>query len=216
MLIDIYLFNFCHIYLAFALLFFSLQGYLNSTLAFDFFYVHNSMKGWIISSAACDKRLWQIFLCYAVSLTLLIPFLLIRETWSNSTISYRRASSNLHFLFGCSLCEFLSCWWNCSNIITMRIVLSFFFLFSLPAILAQEVTHPTILVDGTATIATNDNNFICATLDWWPHDKCDYNQCPWHYTSAINLVRLWKTVPLYENTFSFLVIICTILIFWGQ
>ncbi|KAJ0105760.1 hypothetical protein Patl1_18834 [Pistacia atlantica] len=70
---------------------------------------------------------------------------------------------------------------------TMRIFLSFFFLFSLPAILAQEVTHPTILVDGTTTIAMNDENFICATLDWWPHDKCNYDQCPWHYTSAINL-----------------------------
>ncbi|XP_044486421.1 heparanase-like protein 1 isoform X2 [Mangifera indica] len=86
-----------------------------------------------------------------------------------------------------SLFAYLSCWRDYSDRFTMRIFLSFFFLFSLPAILAQEVTHPTILVDGTTTIATNDENFICATLDWWPHDKCDYNQCPWHYTSAINL-----------------------------
>lgn len=68
MLIDIYLFNFCHIHLAFALLFYSLQGYLNSTLAFDFFYVHNSMKGLIISSDACDKRLWQTLSFYAMQL----------------------------------------------------------------------------------------------------------------------------------------------------
>ncbi|KAK6133885.1 hypothetical protein DH2020_032375 [Rehmannia glutinosa] len=23
------------------------------------------------------------------------------------------------------------------------------------------------------------HNFICATLDWWPQTKCNYNQCPW-------------------------------------
>ncbi|XP_050224808.1 heparanase-like protein 1 [Mercurialis annua] len=59
---------------------------------------------------------------------------------------------------------------------------------SLPVIFAQEdVKHATIMVDGTVTIAKTDENFICATLDWWPHDKCDYNQCPWGYSSVINL-----------------------------
>lgn len=62
-----------------------------------------------------------------------------------------------------------------------------FFLASLPVIFAQDVKHATIVVDGTAKIAETDDNFICATLDWWPHYKCDYNQCPWGYSSVINL-----------------------------
>ncbi|XP_017973713.1 PREDICTED: heparanase-like protein 1 isoform X2 [Theobroma cacao] len=67
-----------------------------------------------------------------------------------------------------------------------RLIL-FLFVASLPAILAEEISHGTIVVDGTTTVAQTDDNFICATIDWWPHDKCDYKQCPWHYTSAINL-----------------------------
>lgn len=57
-------------------------------------------------------------------------------------------------------------------------------------ILAQEdVVHANIVVVGAPTIGEVDSNFICATIDWWPHDKCNYNQCPWGYTSAMNLVR---------------------------
>ncbi|TXG51684.1 hypothetical protein EZV62_024208 [Acer yangbiense] len=67
------------------------------------------------------------------------------------------------------------------------IFLLFFFLVSLPAFLTQEVGPATIIVDGTSTIATNDDKFICATIDWWPHDKCNYNQCPWGNSSAMNL-----------------------------
>ncbi|KAJ7956440.1 Heparanase-like protein [Quillaja saponaria] len=63
----------------------------------------------------------------------------------------------------------------------------FLFLASLPVILTQEVTVAEILVDGTKKVAETDDNFICATLDWWPHDKCNYNQCPWAYTSVTNL-----------------------------
>ncbi|KAI9174427.1 hypothetical protein LWI28_017066 [Acer negundo] len=67
------------------------------------------------------------------------------------------------------------------------IFLFFFFLVSLPSFLTQEVGPATIIVDGTSTIATNDDKFICATIDWWPHDKCNYNQCPWGNSSAMNL-----------------------------
>ncbi|KAJ7978480.1 Heparanase-like protein [Quillaja saponaria] len=63
----------------------------------------------------------------------------------------------------------------------------FLFLASLPVILTQEITHAEILVDGTQKVAETDDSFICATLDWWPHDKCNYNQCPWGYTSVTNL-----------------------------
>lgn len=74
----------------------------------------------------------------------------------------------------------------------MGIFLSLFIylISSLPAILAQDVTRVTIFVDATKTVAMNDENFICATVDWWPHDKCNYNHCPWGNASVINLVRL--------------------------
>ncbi|QHO29024.1 Heparanase-like protein [Arachis hypogaea] len=42
-------------------------------------------------------------------------------------------------------------------------------------------------VKGVTNIATTDENFICATLDWWPSDKCDYNQCPWGKAGILNL-----------------------------
>ncbi|KAL1358774.1 hypothetical protein AAHE18_04G058200 [Arachis hypogaea] len=42
-------------------------------------------------------------------------------------------------------------------------------------------------VKGVTNIATTDENFICATLDWWPSNKCDYNQCPWGKAGILNL-----------------------------
>ncbi|GAV81568.1 Glyco_hydro_79n domain-containing protein [Cephalotus follicularis] len=63
----------------------------------------------------------------------------------------------------------------------------FFFLAFLPAILAQVIRQATIIVDGTAAVARTDENFVCATIDWWPHNKCNYNQCPWGYSSVMNL-----------------------------
>lgn len=71
----------------------------------------------------------------------------------------------------------------------MGIFLSLFiYLISyLPVILARDVTRVTIFVDATKTVATNDEHFICATVDWWPHDKCNYNHCPWGNSSVINL-----------------------------
>ncbi|KAG7594794.1 Glycoside hydrolase superfamily [Arabidopsis thaliana x Arabidopsis arenosa] len=39
----------------------------------------------------------------------------------------------------------------------------------------------------TRRIAEIDENFVCATLDWWPPEKCNYDQCPWGYASLINL-----------------------------
>lgn len=42
-------------------------------------------------------------------------------------------------------------------------------------------------VETTTSIAETDDNFICATLDWWPVDKCDYGQCPWGKAGILNL-----------------------------
>ncbi|CAN1296612.1 Heparanase-like protein 1 [Linum perenne] len=57
----------------------------------------------------------------------------------------------------------------------------------LHVIVAQDIMTATVVVNGAARVAETDDNYVCATLDWWPHDKCDYNHCPWGYTSAVNL-----------------------------
>ncbi|KAL2319976.1 hypothetical protein Fmac_028945 [Flemingia macrophylla] len=42
-------------------------------------------------------------------------------------------------------------------------------------------------VKRVTSIAITDNNFICATLDWWPANKCNYGDCPWGQTGILNL-----------------------------
>ncbi|KAK8465847.1 hypothetical protein PHAVU_009G190797 [Phaseolus vulgaris] len=70
----------------------------------------------------------------------------------------------------------------------MRFLLALFLLLaSLQANLSQDIEHGSLLVDGAQTKAETGDNFICATIDWWPHDKCDYNHCPWGYSSVVNL-----------------------------
>lgn len=49
---------------------------------------------------------------------------------------------------------------------------------------AEEVK---LRVRGATSIAKTDENFICATLDWWPDTKCNYNQCPWGKAGILNL-----------------------------
>ncbi|CAL9127885.1 unnamed protein product [Musa acuminata var. zebrina] len=44
-----------------------------------------------------------------------------------------------------------------------------------------------VVVDGTAAIAVTDGDFVCATLDWWPPEKCDYGTCSWGLASLLNL-----------------------------
>lgn len=75
----------------------------------------------------------------------------------------------------------------------------FLFLASFPALLAQEFQDATIKVDGATTVAETDPNFICATLDWWPHDKCNYNRCPWGYSSVINMVQILEVFLLAKT-----------------
>ncbi|KAH0664324.1 hypothetical protein KY284_029255 [Solanum tuberosum] len=61
------------------------------------------------------------------------------------------------------------------------------FLVLCPAFLAQIVEDTEFLIDGTVKIAETDDNYVCATLDWWPKEKCNYNECPWGSASLINL-----------------------------
>lgn len=47
-----------------------------------------------------------------------------------------------------------------------------------------------VKIEAVTSIAKTDDHLICATLDWWPTDKCDYGQCPWGKSGLNNLVCL--------------------------
>jgi heparanase len=53
---------------------------------------------------------------------------------------------------------------------------------------AQQPDEATVIVKGSTRIAETDDNYVCATIDWWPPEKCNYNQCPWGQASILNLV----------------------------
>ncbi|XP_048134211.1 heparanase-like protein 3 isoform X2 [Rhodamnia argentea] len=40
---------------------------------------------------------------------------------------------------------------------------------------------------GRSAVANVEDDFVCATLDWWPPEKCDYGTCSWHRASLLNL-----------------------------
>ncbi|CAH9120940.1 unnamed protein product [Cuscuta epithymum] len=61
------------------------------------------------------------------------------------------------------------------------------FLALFPTVFTQSVEHASLVIETTKRIGNTDANYICATLDWWPHDKCNYNQCPWGFSSVTNL-----------------------------
>ncbi|GLT77136.1 hypothetical protein SLA2020_487480 [Shorea laevis] len=52
---------------------------------------------------------------------------------------------------------------------------------------SRRVISGSVFVNGTSAIGTTDENFICATLDWWPPDKCDFGTCSWGKASLLNL-----------------------------
>ncbi|KAJ4850010.1 hypothetical protein Tsubulata_016246 [Turnera subulata] len=52
---------------------------------------------------------------------------------------------------------------------------------------SANVVVGTVLINGTAPIARTDPDYICATLDWWPPEKCDYGTCSWGRASFLNL-----------------------------
>ncbi|XP_030484716.2 heparanase-like protein 2 isoform X1 [Cannabis sativa] len=68
--------------------------------------------------------------------------------------------------------------------IVMKVMLFNFVVLFLP-ISSSEFVRVTIR--GESSIGKTDDNFICATLDWWPPEKCDYNQCPWGNAGILNL-----------------------------
>ena len=46
----------------------------------------------------------------------------------------------------------------------------------------------TVFINGKSPIGKIDDDFVCATLDWWPPEKCDYGTCSWGHASLLNLV----------------------------
>lgn len=67
----------------------------------------------------------------------------------------------------------------------------FVFLASISVVLAQHVEEARLVINGSLPITHTDANYICATIDWWPSNKCDYKQCPWGSSSALNLVSVF-------------------------
>ncbi|RZS01046.1 hypothetical protein BHM03_00030842 [Ensete ventricosum] len=78
-----------------------------------------------------------------------------------------------------------------------NLVLSLLFLLlllfsSLPSsiVAKDDPGHVKVSVLADYVVARTDGNFICATVDWWPPEKCDFGDCSWGHTSIKNLVRI--------------------------
>ncbi|KAI7740648.1 hypothetical protein M8C21_030146 [Ambrosia artemisiifolia] len=63
------------------------------------------------------------------------------------------------------------------------VLISFGFIF-----VHAKVENGKVLIDGKSRIGETDNDFICATLDWWPPEKCDYGTCSWDHSSLLNVL----------------------------
>ncbi|KAL2518047.1 Heparanase-like protein 3 [Abeliophyllum distichum] len=50
-----------------------------------------------------------------------------------------------------------------------------------------DIVQGSVYIDGGSSIGTIDEDFICATMDWWPPTKCDYGTCSWGNASLLNL-----------------------------
>lgn len=78
---------------------------------------------------------------------------------------------------GCGISEFLVmglCFWV------------FLYSFSLVSASSETVVG-TVSIDGKSAVGKIDDDFVCATLDWWPPEKCDYGTCSWGRASLLNL-----------------------------
>ena len=88
---------------------------------------------------------------------------------------------------GCGISEFLVmglCFWVC------------LYSFSLVSASSETVVG-TVSIDGKSAVGKIDDDFVCATLDWWPPEKCDYGTCSWGRASLLNLVCLLLYISIY-------------------
>ncbi|KVI11693.1 hypothetical protein Ccrd_009897 [Cynara cardunculus var. scolymus] len=51
----------------------------------------------------------------------------------------------------------------------------------------SNIENGAVSIDGESGIAEIDTDFICATMDWWPPEKCDYGTCSWDNASLLNV-----------------------------
>ncbi|KAE8711260.1 Heparanase-like protein 3 [Hibiscus syriacus] len=68
------------------------------------------------------------------------------------------------------------CFWFCF------VVLSF-----ASSQVANASVEGTVFINGKVPIGRIDEDFICATLDWWPPEKCDYGTCSWGLAGLLNM-----------------------------
>ncbi|KAJ4709097.1 Heparanase-like protein 3 [Melia azedarach] len=52
---------------------------------------------------------------------------------------------------------------------------------------AASSVEGSVFINRNTVIGRIDDDFICATLDWWPPEKCDYGTCSWGEASLLNL-----------------------------
>lgn len=85
---------------------------------------------------------------------------------------------------------------NCSNpemgslvqLLGLILWVFFFFHSSKSVVSGAGTVEGSVFIDGRVAIGKIDDDFICATLDWWPPEKCDYGSCSWGRASLLNLV----------------------------
>ncbi|KAL4318214.1 hypothetical protein GQ457_18G003810 [Hibiscus cannabinus] len=82
---------------------------------------------------------------------------------------------------GFQICPMGFCFWVCFVFLSC----SLSFVTSLAA--ANATLDGAVFIDGKAPIATIDDDFVCATLDWWPPEKCDYGTCSWGLAGLLHL-----------------------------
>ncbi|KAL7097103.1 hypothetical protein ACP275_10G122000 [Erythranthe tilingii] len=65
----------------------------------------------------------------------------------------------------------------------------------------ERVIEGTVRIDVNRPIAETDENFVYATIDLWPAEKCDYGTCAWGNSSLLNLDL--KNVVLFNAVKAF-------------
>ncbi|KAI3709387.1 hypothetical protein L2E82_39149 [Cichorium intybus] len=74
-----------------------------------------------------------------------------------------------------------------SLLVQMGVFFLVFFLFICVDSKGENGIRGRVVIDGKRRIAETDCDFVCATMDWWPPEKCDYGTCSWDHASLLNV-----------------------------